>query len=316
MTLRELWMLVLRYWVLVVLVVVVGSALGFGYAKMKDSRESYEAESHIVVGDYVNNVAGFAENVTRLMADQLKGQGVSVSVSADSTIMTVTVTADGPDAQACIEVANAVATAANEAAVQVYAHGENPYHGEVGLATEASAASSKALMKFLLFGCAGGVFIALVIVLLLDLKHRFVKTPEAVQALVELPVLDSLPAVSGEKLAANVRFAADRMGERADVLSVLVIPVGQAQAAQEAASLLKEVPSEQGAATLAVSCSDPLSETMAGVYAAREADVVVVVVEQWKDSTDALVSCVDELRFAEARIAGVVFCNAAKRRAA
>lgn len=314
MTIRELWMLVVRYWRLVVAIVVVCAICGAGLSVLKKSEDSYEAKACIAVGANVNNVAGFAENIKRDMQQGLDEQDVSVTIKADTKVMIVSVVAEGVDPDVCIQVANSIAESANGLAVRIYAETDSPYQGEVSLAQEASTVSSKNLIKYLFVGFVGGVFIALVVVILMDLKRRYVKTVSGVQLLTDLPVLEVFPAKDGDKLLANVRFASKREGVDEDALSVIVVPVSERDHADEAVRLLDAAASSANMRSFNARSAAPLSESMAAAYEASQgADIVVIAVAQWEDSLTDLVSTVDELQFAEAKIAGLVFRKDGKR---
>lgn len=311
MTLRELGMLVKKFWALMLVIVIVGSMLGFGYALMKNAKPLFTATAQIVAASDVNSVAGFAENVKRDMQSELQAKSVTVDISNKSTNMMTLISASGPYAPDCIDAANTIANTTNEIAMETYAQREESYIGNVSLAVEASSAPSNAT-KFVAFGCMAGVFVALVVVLLIDLKRRYVKTVESVQKETNLPVLDVIPSSSGDKLVANVRFAANRLGITATTLRLLIVPVGNnGTAAEVEAQLTSELSGEIAGGIQASTCP-PLSETMEGAYASRDADLVVVAVSQWADTLPSLISCVDELEFAEAKIAGLVFCKEAK----
>lgn len=314
MTIRELWMLVVRFWKLVVAIILVCTICGAGFSVLKRADDSYEAEACIAVGSNVNNVAGFAENIKRGMQQELDTQGVSVTIDADTQLMIVSVTAKSADSDVCVQIANSIAEEANEMAVRIYADSESPYQGEVSIAQEATPVVSKNLAKFLVFGFAGGVFVALVVIVLIDLKRRYVKTVSSVQQLTDLPVLEVLPAKNGDKLLANVRFAARRAGTGEDALSVVVVPVGKRACADEVLKLLEASASAEGLSHFGAVSTPSLSESMAAAYdASQGASVVVVTVTQWEDSLVSLASTVEELQFAEAKIAGLVFCEAGER---
>ena len=190
---------------------------------------------------------------------------------------------------------------------------ETPYNGTVSPATEAEASSSGGSMKYLLVALLAGLFVGVCIVVVLDMRKRPVKTPEGAQEAVELPVLEILPAKSGERLLANVRFAAaDAAGEGVDpgsLGSVLVVPAGDEAAARAACELLKEAAEAEDAGALEVAQAGPLSEGMAGAYASRDAGAVVVAVRQWADALPQLESTVAELRLAGANLVGLAFAR-------
>lgn len=311
MTLRELWMLAARYWVMVLATVVVCTALGFAYDAVRSPGELYKATSRIVAGSNLNSVAGFAESAKHTAQDEFAGEGISVSIDSDTSLMTVTITVESSSPQACVQIANSLADATNRTAIEICGSNENPYLGEVSLAAEATEVASRVDFKYIACGFVGGVFISAIILVLIDRKKGSIKTPEAVQQVIDLPVLDVLPTKNGEKLSANIRFAADRLHRGTGCMSVLVVPVSQRSAAQDVVALLEACVPSEGVQTLTLIATEPLSESIKAAYESQNVDVVVVVAKQWDDSLSELVSCVDELRFANAQIAGIVFCKKA-----
>lgn len=54
----------------------------------------------------------------------------------------------------------------------------------------------------------------------------------------------------------------------------------------------------------------PLNEGVGAVYIAKESDITILCVSEWRDSRKALSSVVEELKFAKANLVGVVFLTA------
>lgn len=317
MTLQELWMVVVRRWKLVAIVTLVCVLACGGYLMLTKKMTSYSADAYIVGNSQTAYVSGLATDEARQLSEAGEPalKGVAVTAKADTASFTVTVTATGADGDACIDAANLVAGAANDAAIESYSDWEAPYYGTVSEAKTATVVGSGSSLKYLFVALLAGLFVGICIVVVLDVAKRPVKTPEGVQDAVELPVLEILPAKSGERLLANVRFAAtaaagegDGSGDPVVVSSVLVVPAGDAEAADAAAKLLEASAIDEGA-KLEVSCGSPLSEGMGAAYASRDVDAVVVAVRQWVDTLPQLESTVAELRLAGATLAGVAFAK-------
>lgn len=315
MTLKELWMVVVRRWKMIVAVVLVCLVACGGYLVVKKAGPAgYTATSYVVGNSQAAGVLSLANDEARKLTADMGDGAFKIESKIDSGSTTVVVTATGADAGACIDAANAVAEAANEAAKDRYSSWESPYYGSVTLAVEveedAGGSSISNMAKYLLVALLAGLFISVCIAVLLDMKRRPVKTPEGVQELVELPVLEVLPVQNGERLLANVRFAGTReAGDSGkEISSVLVLPSGDVETAQGACELLTSAAASEGS-TLNVQQAMPLPESMAGAYAARDADAVVVTARQWVDSLPQLETTVAELRLAGANLTGVVFAG-------
>lgn len=311
MTLQELWMIIVRRWKLVVALPVACALVCAGYllaTKFMDEERQYTAKAYVVGNSNVAAVASLANNEALQLYPGEEEPPFTVRASVGSGTLTVTVVATGEDGDTCIELANEIATHANEAAIEFYADYENPYSGIVQEATEYEevTVTSDDSLKYLLVAVLAGLFVAICVVVVLDMRKRPVKTAEGVQDAVELPVLEILPAVSGERLLANVRFAA---GDTAPE-SVLVVPTGDVETAESACELIESAVRAEGASNkLEVLRAEPLSQGMAGAYASRDVDAVVVTARQWADELPQLESTVAELRLAGAKLVGVVFAK-------
>lgn len=311
MTLKELWMIAVRGWKFVLAAVLVCAVVCGGYyMTKKHGSTSYTATSYIVANSQVSHVSGLAKAEARSLSATPEGKDVSVQVKPDTTTMTVTVTATSPDADGSLKAANEVAEAANAAAVQDHSNWDTPYAGTVVKASAAQADSAGNLLKYGLVAVFAGLFISICSLVALDMGRRSIKTPEGVQEAAELPVLEILPAQNGERLLANVQFSIPDDGEALDrrAPSVLVVPSGDESVADDACDLLKAAAAAENVA-LDVQRAEPLSQGMAGAYASRDADVVLVAVRQWKDRLPQLETTAAELRLAGANLAGIVFAK-------
>lgn len=319
MTLYELWLVILKRWKLIVIVPVVCAIACFGYIKLSGAGTigtSYTAEARIVVNSQVPSVTGLASSEARQYIAQLYGEeipengAVEITAKGDNATMTVTVTAVGPKPDPCAEAANAVAEAAEQSAKETFSgFEETPFASRVELANAATkndlgSSSRMTKLKYMLVAFLAGLFVAICIAVVLDLRKRSVKTADGAQEAVELPVLEILPAANGERLLANVRFAS----KKDELASVQVVPVNDAEAARATCDLLAQV-GDDGARDLSVAQGVPLSESMQAAYDARKADAVVVTARQWADTLPQLESTVAELRLADVNLVGLVFAK-------
>lgn len=304
MTLQEMWLIFKRYIALVLIVCLLGVGAAVGYYKASGKGEGYEAAAYIAVNSNLNSALGLTNNTIR-NRDAYK----DVALSADAHVAsnTITVKAKGSNPEELIAAANAVAEDVKEESQKMFVDFKDPFDCSVSLAQLATS-SDGSIVKYAGIGAAAGFFVALCLLVLIDMRQKKIKTAEGAATETELPVLVCLPKDSGEKLLANVRFAAERAGISKEALSVLIVPCGQTNSAEMTADILSSAAKDQDT-TVEVTVAEPLSTSMKGAYAAQKADLVLVSVQQWKDNLPSLLSSVDELRFAEAQLGGIVFCT-------
>lgn len=314
MTLLDLCRLIGRYWKLVVALPVLAVVVCAVVLFMPSGEPAGStATSRIVVNSQVAITYGHAASLARQLSEGDTDYKVSAKVETAS--MTVTITASGRDGNECVQLADAIAADAVSATEADFAQNEGSdyktaYRAQIEPAQLDEATSSRGgKLKYLAVALLGGLFVAVCMVVVIDLKRRHVKSAEGVQEAVELPVLEVLPvADGGERLLANVRFAAGKD----DLSSVLVVPAGDMSVAEEGANLLKLAASAEGASGFGASSCPPLAQGMAGAYEARDADAVVVATRQWTDSMKQLEPTIAELKLAGAKLAGIVFAKEVK----
>ena len=298
-----------------------------------------QALARIVVNSQVQPVTGFATSEARQY--MLEDGGLDIEVKADGSIMTVNITVKtdekGDEAlEQCAKVANSIADKAVAMAEYMYEDNANKenvtaFRAQIEYADPetAEAIEGGGKVKYLLVALIAGLFIALCVVVIIDIVRRPVKSIEGAQNAVDLPVLEKLPvADGGERLLANVRFAS-----KADKLSsVCVVPVGMASVADEACVALAQAATEEGVkvsrATVSADAKAPLeapvdaltvvscesfAKGMGAAYAAKGADAVVLAVCQWSDSLKELESAAAELKLADTNLVGLVFAPEAKK---
>lgn len=326
MTLLDLCRLIRRYWWLVVALPVVcvlacAAVVLPGSSAPSDDKDN-QAVSHIVVNSQVSAVGGLASSAARQV--QAENPDLTVTAKADGGTMTVTITVTGANGARGEQAANAAI--ANELAENVVATSEEffadtqdsenliAFKAQVEYAEVSEAIQNESnkgdSLKFLIVALFAGLFVAICIVVIIDMVRRPVKSIEGVQDAVELPVLEKLPvADDGERLLANVRFAS----KKDDLANVVVIPTSAAAGAEEAAAALEKAAKVEGA-DLKVTRCESLAQGMQGAYVAKDADAVVVAVHQWSDSLKALESTVAELRLADANLVGLVFGKESKKK--
>lgn len=334
MTLLDLGRLIRRYVVLVVALPIICVAICAGVLylvpNLGSGGGSSSSSSYIVVNSQLQAVAGLAANQSKLAEEEFSG--VTLVAKGDSATYTVTITATGEDDVLCADAANEVAERAVELAEDFFSETSEKenvvaFNAQVQYAQPGVSADDKKAgggkMKYLLVALLAGLFVAICIVVIIDMVRRPVKSIEGVQDAVELPVLEKLPVKDGgERLLANVRFAS----KVENLSSVCVVPVGVVEVADETCEALIQAAEKEGLAAqrtkisadavkapelsgdgLSVVSCESFQQGMGAAYTAQHVDAVVLVVSQWSDSLKQLESAVAELQLADTNLVGVVF---------
>lgn len=196
----------------------------------------------------------------------------------------------------------------------------------VGDAVEAERVGySKVLLT--LAGFALGLFLAVLIVLIIDALKNPIRSCDEIEGGLSLPILahEDMPHF-GDQLWANIQFLAE---ERVD--SICLVPLSGdtakvcANALEEAMAKVgqfaeiqnapKDKPiqkSEQGDQHCVVYCCEPLEDGIGAAYCAHTSSVTVVCARLWNDSRKELFAAIHELSFARANIAGTILLREKK----
>lgn len=312
MTILDLMRLIQRYLRLVVSLPVIFAVVAILWSFFV--QVSYTATaSFITSGDLA-----FAQGLASKEAAAYSSMGVQISVSSQSGTKQVTVTAIGPDASACI---NAVNTVTSSAVSQYKSANSNV----VASLTEASTASrnTPSPLRVALTAFVLGLFLAICIVVLIDIAKAPIKSREDAESACDLPVLgDADSAEGGDRILANLEFCCGRRPS-----TTAVVPIGEAESAivvsHELINALdrsnvrtKLVKGSPHARKFKVSvpddaavvvCCPPLAAGAGATYIANNSDATVLCVVAWTDSKRQLAATVRELKLAKANLAGIAF---------
>lgn len=310
MTLFDLFKLIRHYIKLVIILPVACAILvTLGLLVMPPT---YVAKATLLTNGDIALAGGFAQTE----ATTFSKNGIEVSSKNDTSYRTVVIEAEGKDYGGCIAAANAtVLAAAND-----YRSANNQVSITTNEATYAESTSPSS--KTALIALLAGLFVAVCVVVVIDVVKMPIKSRNDIEAASNLPVIGTIPTRDrGERLLANIRFLGD--GQPATIAVVPVGLTGGTLTCAELASAFENVgtavtrikgnPHAQSLSAIAlpeivtiVECA-PLSEGMGAVYIARDADVTILCASEWRDSRKALANVVEELQFAKANIGGVVF---------
>lgn len=305
MTLLDFCYLIRKHIVLVIALPVVCALACLGFLTFGNSNDSaYTAQSRIVVSTHVQEVGGLAQAQGRIYTDE--DENIKVTASVDSNTKTVTISAVTSDEDLSIELANKVANAVLQEAFDFVPDNEmDPFNARVEQASKLQeSVAKKGLFKYLIVSVFAGLFLAICVLVIIDMVKRPIKSVENIKAAVDLPMLEEMSKDdNGERLLANVRFAI----EAEDCGQICLIPVSDGTSIEKVAASLRAAANAESPQThIEINCQDSLANNVKVAYEARKADAVVLVATQWKDSLTALESAVADLKLANANLVGIV----------
>lgn len=342
---------------IVVVCTLLGAALGFSKSYL--GNEEYSAESVLTASEPTATVsASELMPIVQATANNVIAantqEGVSVSAEYDLVSRSITFTAVAASEMASIEAANSTAQQTAEETKALLATMAEQYRAQqadtsepapadggvtikatgqdrasalesvsftINDASQAAANSGKStLAKFALVGLLGGLFLAICVVVVIDLVKTPIKGREDVEKAFEIPVLaDEAAGNFAQRLWANIQFAAD-----AEPRSVCLVPAGIASS-QKVQQELQSAVSQKGlqlaaaggqnadrSADVSILACAPLAQDMATAFAARESDATVVLATQWQDSLGQLQDTLRELGVANAKVVGVALLTEKK----
>lgn len=178
-------------------------------------------------------------------------------------------------------------------------------------ASQAASNSGKSTaVKYALVGFLGGVFLALCIVIIIDLVRVPLKGRDDIEKNFDLPILaEGCAAGIGGRLWANIQFAADKAPQSICLLPVHKLVVAPIETALVGA--IAKMPASSGG-EIAVEAYPALGDNMEGAYAARDADVTVLCAALWDDSLCDVADSLRELGLAQADVCGIVLVTGGK----
>lgn len=311
MTLLDLGKLVRHYLKLVIALPVVCILIALVINFITPS--SFQATASLTTNADLSVAGGYAQNETVRYSQN----GITVSSISNPATQSIGITAEGNDYGGCIAAANAAILALSDDIRAM----NSDYLVDVVEATAATD-TSQSLTKMIILAAFIGVFLAICIVVLLDIKKSPIKSRSDIKEASGLSVVGEIPARDyGERLLANIRFSVGRTpstiavvpvsgagctiacAELANVLSHSGVAVSRVKANAHAQGLKTN---QQAGTTLVVECP-PLYEGMGAAYIAREADITLLCVTEWLDSRKVLKNVTNELNKAKANLGGVVF---------
>lgn len=314
MTLLDLLQLIKRFIKLVVIIPVVCALVAL--VVMLVMPKDYQAVATITASNEVAAAGGIATTA----ASEASHNGITVKAATNANAKQITLTAEGHNAQSVQEAANSAAqSAANRA--------QESFSAQTFIVTTIAAAKdvSQSPFKIALIVLLASLCIVIVCILGWDAVRCPVKSKTDIEEISQIPIIGKVPSQDhGERLFANVRFIAK---SRLNTICIVPLsdPIASYQVTEElyeAASLLgintemfKADPhaeylyTDTALADLNLVDCAPLSQGMGAAYLGRNADVVVLAVREWKDSTIEIKNVLSEFKIAGADLAGFVLLS-------
>lgn len=312
MTILDLMRLIQRHLKLVIALPIIFAVVALAYSFFIQA--SYTATANFIT----NGDLAFAQGLAGKEATSYAKSGVQISCSSQSSNKQVTISATGSDATQCIEAAN---TVANNAVSQY----KSSSSSVIATVTEATSAvrNTPSPLRVAATAFALGLFVAICIVVLIDIAKAPIKSREDAENACELPVLGTGTSVEdGDRILANLQFAC---GKRPSTIAV--VPIGQADSAVVISNELVNALERSSVRTRIVKgspharkfkvsvpedaavvvCCPPLAAGAGASYIANSSDATVLCVTEWTDSKRQLLATMRGLELAKANIAGLAY---------
>lgn len=331
MTLLDLCKLARRYWKMVVFIPIglaVACAL-IQYLVLFSAVNNYTATVNVFVNSQYSTVSGLIS----YEIDVKKAEYPDFAIKSESlgSGLGTKIKVSGQDEESVADCASTIADYAVEMSTTLFKGTESSEY-LVPFVIEASEVSVARdnysdIIKYPLVAFLVGVFIAVCLLVIIDVVRRPIKNVMDVQAEYEIAYIGSLPdSDRGRRLFANFRFASSCFGNESR--QWCLIPLGKIDDARTVANALemgadldgvplKVVQSEESDSLtdlLSIVYCNNLKEDINGVYAARKCDQVFIVIHAWKDSLKGLAFAIHELSMANVRITGFVFIDGDKNK--
>lgn len=312
MTILDLMRLIQRHLKLVIALPIIFAVVALACSFFIQA--SYTATANFIT----NGDLAFTQGLASKEATSYAKSGVQISCSSQSSNKQVTISATGSDATQCIEAAN---TVANNAVSQY----KSSSSSVIATVTEATSAvrNTPSPLRVAATAFALGLFVAICIVVLIDIAKAPIKSREDAENACELPVLGTGTSVEdGDRILANLQFAC---GKRPSTIAV--VPIGQADSAVVISNELVNALERSSVRTRIVKgspharkfkvsvpedaavvvCCPPLAAGAGASYIANSSDATVLCVTEWTDSKRQLLAAMRELELAKANIAGLAY---------
>ena len=271
-------------------------------AFISSAHPSYTATSTVVTtGGSFASVAGLAESEASKVFDN----GATVEASTSTTQNKVTFTAKGTSSEFAINAANSAAANLSELANQ----NANVTSATVNEAKTASNSNKNPLL-YALVGFLGGLFCVVVYHVLRDTVRGNIHTPEAVSAC-GLTYLGALSTNKARMRIVVANFHFSNKDKNSVAKNILLHPTNSKVHIDDAYDMLSEIATE---AEMDLSIAPAFEESVYTLYEGRDADTVIVVVEENVTTIAEIDEIVREFKIANINAGGFVYLPYKKKK--
>ncbi len=296
MTLLELIKLLRLHLKRIAIVTVACAAVCFvGALLVSVIKPSYTATATVVTtGGTFTSVSGLATSE----ASSASTADVAVSATSTTTNNTVTFTAKGSSSEAVLNAVNDAASAlAKTAKKQQVASGATVNKAEL------AAASGKSPLLYAFVGFFGGLFCVVAYYVIIDTVRGGVHSPVAVEQL-GLTYLGTLCPDESRMRIVMANFHFSNKNEGFVSKNVLLQPANSRVRIRDAYEMLAPAANEAG---VVLRAAPALNESVYTLYKGRDADTVIIVVEEEVTTFDELDELVREFKIANIKAGGFVY---------
>lgn len=285
---------------------------------------------------------------------------VSTEMGTGAAAQTLVITVEGPVETECVELANSIASGVAIDAKKVFDALQEANEAELAdlsalnASEDVAAVLSGALLQDVLgsnrtfefcsfmvreaveardegaglstlavVGLMGGLFLAIAVIVVIDIMKRPIINREELERALELPVLNVGEGSDlGAELWANIQFVAagavdsvclvpldsDSANECAEFLMEAIAQLGRTAQVHEVSGNDFSVASVGSSEISIYSCA-PLNRGVGAAYCAHAASVTVICARTWRDSFKTLENAMRELSIANANVVGVALLD-------
>lgn len=354
MTLSDLWLVVRHYIKLVIIVPIVCAVLAGCCACAVDSMrgQSFKADATLSIADpssilNTTSLSNLMSAIAQSEASAATNESTTVVAESDAADQSVTFTVSAASASDAVSTANLLTSQTAESIRQTLDDQSDTYlkisdeaaQAEEGvLPSQGITAADRAaalrccvltvseakldesgslapmVIKYMLVGLVGGLFLVICFLALFDSAKRPIKGRADIAEVTSLPVLaEGSSAVFGERLWANIQFVKE------EAKTICIVPISGVSDGQIAAALSKaienyytgQISNAHSCDTVGINSStvvecNALSSDIEGARVARESDITLLVVRPWTDTVPTLRNALAELNLAGASVEGLI----------
>ncbi len=326
MTINDLLFILKKKLPIIILIPLVAALLCGGFIVAHDMIKSkffdskFKATSELIVSSLAAPVRAIVDHeINKLLQSGLSTSSgdasannaqYSCKASFDSTKNKILIDVSGPSYEQCEFLANEIAQRAKTSAEDAFKDAQASTISFVCIlipaheSYQAQDSIKKNALKYILLACAGGLAFALILVCVLDMKKRRIKSQQKVEDDSTIHIVGILPECKHSQIISSILLCDPKRSIKSITLLPLQGGFAYAQELKESLVLASETMREKD---FTIDVSSPLNDTSFDLTALDEVDCVVLIVRQWEDSEIDLSKTIATLENAYINIRGIIF---------